>query len=278
AALSITVVPSANAAAINRFSVAPTLGKSSQIWEPFNRSASATTQPCSIVLLAPSCRRPFWCMSNGREPIASPPGNATTACFSLPTSGPNTPTDARSLLIAGESARWESSAGVVMYTVSASMTTSHPTLRSTSAMSGTSRICGQLVIVLVPSVSSAAAISLSTLFLAPTTSTAPTSRAPPCTAKCSLILANNAFRTHPANLGVRSSPWPFGSTAYTPRSAMTVLPHSATVLVSPRQTHASVPTPRRRKPTPPSGSPSKWGSSPRRSPPCSVSYRTTSSM
>src|SRR5699024_5488093 len=136
----------------------------------------------------------------------------------------------------------------------------------------------QLVIVLVPSVSSAAAISLSTLFLAPTTSTAPASRAPPCTAKCSLILANNAFRTHPANLGVRSSPWPFGSTAYTPRSAMTVLPHSATVLVSPRQTHASVPTPRRRKPTPPSGSPSKWGSSPRRSPPCSVSYRTTSSM
>src|SRR5207249_8649504 len=50
--------------------------------------------------------------SSGREPIASPPGSATTACLSLPTSGPSTHTDARSLPIAGESARWDSPAGV----------------------------------------------------------------------------------------------------------------------------------------------------------------------
>lgn len=48
-------------------------------------------------------------------------------------------------------------------------------------MSGTSRISGQLVSVVVPSASSAAAISLSTLFFAPLTVTVPRSRAPPVT-------------------------------------------------------------------------------------------------
>ena len=72
-----------------------------------------------------------------------------------------------------------------MVTVSCSTTTVQPRLRSTSAMSGTSRISGQFVIVVVPSASSAAAMSFSTLFFAPTTSTEPTSRAPPSTAKCS---------------------------------------------------------------------------------------------
>ena len=72
-----------------------------------------------------------------------------------------------------------------MATASRSTVTPQPRLRSTSAISGTSRISGQLVSVVVPSASSAAAMSLSTLFLAPTTSTEPTSRAPPVTAKCS---------------------------------------------------------------------------------------------
>src|SRR5690606_11135923 len=72
-----------------------------------------------------------------------------------------------------------------MVTVSWSTSTVQPRLRSTSAISGTSRISGQLVMVVVPSASSAAAISFSTLFFAPTTSTAPTRRAPPVTAKCS---------------------------------------------------------------------------------------------
>jgi hypothetical protein len=94
--------------------------------------------------------------------------------------------------MAGESARWLRSAGVVMVTVSVSMVTVQPRLRRTSAMSGTSRICGQLVSVVVPSASKAAAISFSTLFLAPTTSTSPTSRAPPCTWKCSVTSAHHA--------------------------------------------------------------------------------------
>jgi hypothetical protein len=69
---------------------------------------------------------------------------------------------------------------------SPSIVTWQPSPRSTSAISGTSRISGQLVSVVVPSASSAAAMSFNTLFLAPTTSTSPTSRAPPHTRKCSV--------------------------------------------------------------------------------------------
>ena len=45
---------------------------------------------------------------------------------------------------------------------------------------------GQLVIVLVPSASSVAAISFSTLFLAPPTATSPANRLPPVTTNRSL--------------------------------------------------------------------------------------------
>ena len=61
-----------------------------------------------------------------------------------------------------------------------------PSPRSTSAISGTSRMSGQLVIVVVPSASSVAAISFSTLFLAPPTATSPDNRLPPVTTKRSL--------------------------------------------------------------------------------------------
>ena len=97
AALSIIVVPSASTAAIRMFSVAPTLGKSSQICAPRSSSACATTRPCSISMVAPSLRSPAWCMSSGREPIASPPGSGTTARRHRATSGPSTHTEARSL-------------------------------------------------------------------------------------------------------------------------------------------------------------------------------------
>ena len=50
-------------------------------------------------------------------------------------------------------------------------------------MIATSEIAGRLVSVVSPGASSAAAISLSTLFLAPTTSTAPARRAPPVTSE-----------------------------------------------------------------------------------------------
>src|SRR5438105_4056503 len=64
--------------------------------------------------------------------------------------------------------------------------TSQPSPRSTSAISGTSKISGQLVSVVVPSASNAAAISFNTLFFAPTTCTSPVNRAPPQILKCSL--------------------------------------------------------------------------------------------
>src|SRR5262245_50140845 len=207
------------------FSVAPTLGKSSQIWAPCRPSASATTQPCSISLWAPSWRRPFWCMSSGREPIASPPGSATTARLQRPTSGPSTQTDARSLPIAGESARWLRSAGVVIVTVSPSMVTVQPRLRRTSAIRGTSRICGQLVRVVVPSASSAAAISFRTLFLAPTTSTSPASRAPPCTWKCSVTSDHHARAglVHARHPGVDTVSYPAATRLSSKRSPVKVL-------------------------------------------------------
>jgi hypothetical protein len=78
AALSISVTPLASTAAISRFSVAPTLGKSSQIVAPRSPpGALAMTKPCSPPISAPICSSPAMCMSRPREPIASPPGCAT---------------------------------------------------------------------------------------------------------------------------------------------------------------------------------------------------------
>ena len=79
AALSITVVPRASTEAIRMFSVAPTLGKSSQIVAPCRRGAVAITNPCSPPISAPIRCNPAVCMSRPREPIASPPGCATRA-------------------------------------------------------------------------------------------------------------------------------------------------------------------------------------------------------
>jgi hypothetical protein len=78
AALSISVVPLASTAAMSRFSVAPTLGKSSQIVAPCRPpGAEAITNPCSPDISAPIRASPETCMSRPREPIASPPGWAT---------------------------------------------------------------------------------------------------------------------------------------------------------------------------------------------------------
>jgi hypothetical protein len=99
AALSISVRPSASTAAISRFSVAPTLGKSSQIVAPCRRpvaaGAVAITNPCSPEMSAPIRCRPSTCMSKPREPIASPPGWATRTCPRRASSGPSTQIEAR---------------------------------------------------------------------------------------------------------------------------------------------------------------------------------------
>src|SRR5689334_20985857 len=120
-------------------------------------------------------------MSSGRDPIASPPGSATRARLQRPTSGPSTHTDARNCRTAAKSASYLGSSGEVIRATSPSSSTVAPRPRSTSAISGTSRMSGQLVIVLVPSANSVAAISLSTLFFAPPTATSPDNRLPPVT-------------------------------------------------------------------------------------------------
>ncbi len=95
AALSMTVVPWARTAAMTRFSVAPTEGKSNQMLVPRRRGAAATRKPCSLCMVAPSRSRPEMCMSSPREPIASPPGSATLAEPHRATSGPSTLIEAR---------------------------------------------------------------------------------------------------------------------------------------------------------------------------------------
>ncbi len=69
--------------------------------------------------------------------------------------------------------------------VARSRTTSQPSRRSSSAMYSTSRMSGTSCSVVVPSASRDAAMSLSTLFLAPVTRTSPASRAPPTIRKAS---------------------------------------------------------------------------------------------
>jgi hypothetical protein len=61
------------------------------------------------------------------------------------------------------------------------LSTPHPRRRTSSAMMSTSRIAGTWLMVLRPGASSAAAMSLSTLFFAPVTRTSPANRAPPIT-------------------------------------------------------------------------------------------------
>src|SRR3984957_1356382 len=130
---------------------------------------------------APNCRSPAWCISSGRDPMASPPGNATLARLHLPTSGPSTHTEARNWRTAAKSASYLGSSGEVMRTVAPANSTVAPRPLSTSAISGTSRMSGQLVIVLVPSARRVAAINLRTLFFAPPTATLPDNRLPPVT-------------------------------------------------------------------------------------------------
>ena len=57
-------------------------------------------------------------MSSGRDPIASPPGRATTARLHRATNGPSTQTEARNCRTAAKSAWYFGSAGVVMCAVS----------------------------------------------------------------------------------------------------------------------------------------------------------------
>ena len=79
AAFSITVRPLAATAAMRRFSVAPTLGKSSEMIAPRSSVARPSRNPCSESNVAPIRSSPLMCRSIVREPMLQPPGMATRA-------------------------------------------------------------------------------------------------------------------------------------------------------------------------------------------------------
>ena len=96
AAFSMTVSPFASTAAVIRFSVAPTLGKSSTTPRAAQRVARARRRSRA----RPRARRPSprargKCMSSLRLPMLSPPGSATRASPHRASSGPSTLIDAR---------------------------------------------------------------------------------------------------------------------------------------------------------------------------------------
>ena len=94
AAFEIIVFPGVFTAAIIIFCVAPTLGKPKGISAPFKLSDFAWMYPWTLVISAPNISKPFKCKSTGREPIAHPPGNETTASSKLAIIGPITKNDA----------------------------------------------------------------------------------------------------------------------------------------------------------------------------------------
>ena len=97
AAFSIKVVPSASDAAIIKFSVAPTDGKSSVIVAPLSRPAVAVTAPPLSSMSAPIFASPLRWKSSGRLPRSQPPGSGMTARPHLAVSGPRTSDEARIL-------------------------------------------------------------------------------------------------------------------------------------------------------------------------------------
>ena len=96
AAFSITVVPRAPTAAISTFSVAPTLGKSSETNAPCRPcGATASRYPWEDENSTPIRSKPFMCRSILREPMLQPPGMATRARPNRASSGPSTTIEAR---------------------------------------------------------------------------------------------------------------------------------------------------------------------------------------
>ena len=179
AAFSITVSPSASAAAIIRFSVPVTVTRSVTIRVPRSRGALATMKPCSIAICAPSACRPLMCWSTGRAPIAQPPGSDTRACPCLATSGPSTSTDARIVLTSSYGASVEVSCAARSVMSVPSRSTVTPMPRSSRAIVPTSASGGTFDRCSGSSVSSAAAMIGSAAFLAPATAISPRSGTPP---------------------------------------------------------------------------------------------------
>ena len=188
AALRIVVTPLATTAAIRMFSVAPTLGKSKSISAPCNRDARPMMPSAVTSNVAPIASSPRRCMSMGRPPKSSPPGNAISISPHRPSNGPTKLTDARM-----RSASSKGATGVMapLFTISMCWPTSpagagwkvmrNPTAVRRSAMMSTSTMTGAFVKRYRPSASNVAAISFKTEFLAPGTVTSP-AKGPLCEA------------------------------------------------------------------------------------------------
>ena len=97
AAFSITVVPFASAAAINRLSVAVWLGYSSTTRVPTSRPPGTVprTFPCEDSKRAPIAVSPLTWKSMGRSPKSSPPGNGMRTVPQRASNRPSTTTEAR---------------------------------------------------------------------------------------------------------------------------------------------------------------------------------------
>src|SRR5690349_7170017 len=131
------------------------------------------------------------CWSTGREPIAQPPGNETSASPKRATSGPSTRIEARMVRTRSYGATWLSMVrGSTCIFMRSSSTRLTPMRPSSSMKVVTSCRCGTLLIVTGPSASRQAARIGSTAFLAPEMATSPWSGSPPLIR----ILAMNVLR------------------------------------------------------------------------------------
>ena len=123
----------------------------------------------------PIASRPATCMSIGRAPKSSPPGIDRRTCPHRVRRGPSTLIDARIRSTNSYGATGvRSPVSVSSKRSGAGRLISTPIATSRSLMMSTSAIAGTLVISNVPSHSSVVAISLSTEFFAPGTTTCPT--------------------------------------------------------------------------------------------------------
>ena len=180
AAFAMTVVPCPVAAARSRFSVAPTLGKASEMKPPrIPFGARHRRQPCSSRISTPSFSSAERCRSIGRGPISHPPGNERLASPARARIAPRNTIDERisRIRLCGISHRDMPSAR--MRSVLPRRTQRQPSRRRMRTETPTSESSGQLCSTVSPRHTTAAARSGSVLFFAPCTRSSPLNGRPP---------------------------------------------------------------------------------------------------
>src|SRR3989344_2835952 len=131
-------------------------------------------------MTAPMASRPRMCRSTGREPMAQPPGKATSASPKRATIGPSTRIDARMVFTSSYGAiRVLMVRGSISTASFSSITGSMPMRPNSSIMVVMSCRCGRLATVTGPSHSRVAARIGRAEFFAPEMRISPSRRAPP---------------------------------------------------------------------------------------------------